>query len=76
VRQPGARRWVRTPLLPALDDARFDRGAGGTVRNGELVCGRHGATFGTDTGYCDFGPGEDADLSTGSPGGRIDFTGS
>jgi nitrite reductase/ring-hydroxylating ferredoxin subunit len=89
-------------------DVRFDKGSGGMVRNGELVCQKHGATFETDTGYCDFGPcegayldrvavavhdgdvyltdedyefdslgpSEDADLSTGSPGGRIDFTGS
>ena len=89
-------------------DVRFDKGSGGMVRNDELVCQKHGATFETDTGYCNFGPcegayldgvdvtvhdgdvyltdedlafdslgpSEDADLSTGSPGGRIDFTGS
>lgn len=89
-------------------DVRLDRGSGALVREGELVCQKHAATFETDTGYCTFGPCEgaaldgvdvavhdgevyltdeayefaglgpdpDRDLSTGSPGGRIDFTGS
>jgi len=29
-----------------------------------------------DYGFDSLGPSEDTDLSTGSPGGRIDFTGS
>jgi nitrite reductase/ring-hydroxylating ferredoxin subunit len=89
-------------------DVRLDKGSGAMVRDGELVCQKHAATFEVDTGYCDFGPCEgsyldaidvtvhdgdvyltdeafefvglgpdpDRDLSTGSPGGRIDFTGS
>jgi nitrite reductase/ring-hydroxylating ferredoxin subunit len=102
----GAAAWEN--VCQHWTDVRFDKGSGGMVRNGELVCQKHGATFETDTGYCNFGPcegayldavevtvhdgdvyltdeeyefdslgpAEDADLSTGSPGGRIDFTGS
>ncbi|MFB6135967.1 MAG: Rieske (2Fe-2S) protein [Halobacteriaceae archaeon] len=43
-------------------DVRLDRGGGATVRAGELVCGKHGATFEPDTGHCDFGPCEGAYL--------------
>lgn len=39
-------------------DARLDRGSGAPIRNGELVCRKHGATFEKDTGYCNFGPCE------------------
>lgn len=44
-------------------DVRFDRGSGGSVRRGELVCGKHGATFDCESGYCDFGPCEGAYLT-------------
>lgn len=44
-------------------DVSFDHGDGATVRDGELVCGKHGATFECDTGYCDFGPCEGAYLT-------------
>ena len=37
-------------------DVRLDRGDGALVRNGEVVCQRHGATFQLDSGACDFGP--------------------
>jgi hypothetical protein len=43
---------------------RLDKGSGAYVRNGELVCQKHGATFQRDTGYCDFGPCEGSILST------------
>jgi nitrite reductase/ring-hydroxylating ferredoxin subunit len=43
-------------------DVRLDKGSGAMVRNGELVCQKHGATFQTDSGYCDFGPCEGAVL--------------
>ncbi|MGM0606105.1 MAG: Rieske (2Fe-2S) protein [Halobacteriota archaeon] len=44
-------------------DVRLDKGDGGYVRNGELVCQKHGATFQRDTGVCDFGPCEGATLN-------------
>ncbi|WP_280536694.1 Rieske 2Fe-2S domain-containing protein [Halopenitus sp. POP-27] len=39
-------------------DVRIDRGNGATVRNGEIVCEKHGAYFASDTGVCSFGPCE------------------
>ncbi|MFC6724366.1 Rieske (2Fe-2S) protein [Halobium palmae] len=39
-------------------DVRLDKGSGATVRDGEIVCQKHGATFERDSGYCDFGPCE------------------
>ncbi|WP_129114902.1 Rieske (2Fe-2S) protein [Halegenticoccus tardaugens] len=45
-------------------DVRLDKGSGALVRNGEIVCQKHGATFEQDTGYCDFGPCEGATLDT------------
>ncbi|KTG09751.1 2Fe-2S ferredoxin [Haloprofundus marisrubri] len=43
-------------------DVRLDKGSGALVRNGDIVCQKHGATFGQETGYCDFGPCEGATL--------------
>lgn len=43
-------------------DVRLDKGSGALVRDGEIVCQKHGATFESDTGYCDFGPCEGATL--------------
>ncbi|RBI61892.1 Rieske (2Fe-2S) protein [halophilic archaeon] len=43
-------------------DVRLDKGDGATMRNGELVCGKHGALFEADTGRCTYGPCEDAVL--------------
>jgi nitrite reductase/ring-hydroxylating ferredoxin subunit len=89
-------------------DVRLDKGSGARVRDGELWCNKHAATFRLGDGVCTHGPCEgavldevdvtvhdggvyltddryefeatgpdgDRDLSTGSPGGRIDFTGS
>lgn len=45
-------------------DVRLDRGEGALVRNGEVVCQRHGATFQLDSGYCDFGPCEGSVLES------------
>jgi nitrite reductase/ring-hydroxylating ferredoxin subunit len=45
---------------PHWTDVRFDSGSGAEVRNGELVCTKHGATFERDTGYCTHGPCEGA----------------
>lgn len=45
---------------PHWTDVRFDKGSGATVRNDELVCTKHGATFEKDTGTCTYGPCEGA----------------
>lgn len=37
-------------------DTRLDRGDGALIRDGDLVCRRHGATFERDTGECVWGP--------------------
>jgi len=39
-------------------DVRLDKGSGALVRNGEIVCQKHAATFETGSGYCNFGPCE------------------
>jgi nitrite reductase/ring-hydroxylating ferredoxin subunit len=38
-------------------DQRLDRGvgSGAAMRDGEIVCPRHGSTFDAETGYCDNG---------------------
>jgi nitrite reductase/ring-hydroxylating ferredoxin subunit len=43
-------------------DVRLDTGDGALVRDDELVCQRHGATFARDSGVCTFGPCEGAVL--------------
>lgn len=43
-------------------DVRLDKGKGATVRDGELVCGKHGALFEAVSGVCTYGPCEDAVL--------------
>ncbi len=43
-------------------DVRLDKGDGASMRDGELVCGKHGALFEADTGLCTYGPCEDAVL--------------
>jgi len=48
---------------PHWRDVRLDKGSGARLRNDELVCEKHGATFETDSGYCNFGPCEGATLS-------------
>ena len=44
-------------------DVRLDKGDGATKRDGELVCGKHGALFEDDSGRCTYGPCEGAVLS-------------
>jgi nitrite reductase/ring-hydroxylating ferredoxin subunit len=39
-------------------DVRLDKGSGALVRNDEIVCQKHAATFETASGYCNFGPCE------------------
>ncbi|WP_246308129.1 Rieske (2Fe-2S) protein [Halorarum salinum] len=51
-------------VCPHWTDVPLDRGEGALVRNGEVVCQKHGATFQLDTGYCDFGPCQGSTLGT------------
>lgn len=44
-------------------DVRLDSGDGAAVRNGEVVCEKHGATFRGSDGCCTFGPCEGATLN-------------
>lgn len=37
-------------------DVRLDTGAGAPMRDGEIVCDNHGATFEADSGRCTHGP--------------------
>jgi len=48
---------------PHWRDIRLDKGSGATMREGEIVCEKHGATFESDSGFCTFGPCEGATLS-------------
>ncbi len=43
-------------------NVRLDTGSGAAVRDDELVCERHGATFERESGVCTFGPCEGAVL--------------
>jgi nitrite reductase/ring-hydroxylating ferredoxin subunit len=45
-------------------DVRLDKGEGALVRNDEIVCQKHAATFESDSGYCNFGPCEGAVLDS------------
>ncbi|MFB6307819.1 MAG: Rieske (2Fe-2S) protein [Haloarculaceae archaeon] len=47
---------------PHWTDVRLDSGDGATVRDDELVCEKHGATFERATGDCTYGPCEGATL--------------
>lgn len=47
---------------PHWTDVRLDSGSGATVRDGEVVCERHGATFEKATGDCTHGPCEGATI--------------
>lgn len=50
--EPGIRAWVNTCTH---ESQRFDRGSGAPMRNGEIVCPRHGSTFDACSGACDNG---------------------
>lgn len=43
-------------------DVNLDKSDGAMIRDGEIVCGRHGATFEKTDGGCTFGPCEGAVL--------------
>ena len=53
-----------TNYCPHWRDVRLDKGSSALVRNGEIVCQKHGATFEKSSGHCDFGPCEGAVLDT------------
>ena len=36
-------------------DQRLDRGSGAAMRDGRLICPKHGSMFDAETGYCDNG---------------------
>ena len=36
-------------------DQRLDRGSGAAMRDGQLICPKHGSMFDAETGYCDNG---------------------
>jgi nitrite reductase/ring-hydroxylating ferredoxin subunit len=57
---PHVRAWLN--YCQHWTDVRLDGGSGATRRDGDIVCGRHGATFEADSGHCDFGPCEGAYL--------------
>jgi len=48
---------------PHWTDIRLDKGSGAEVRDDELVCTKHGATFERETGYCTYGPCEGATMA-------------
>jgi len=48
---------------PHWTDVRLDSGSGATVRDGEVVCTKHGATFEKATGDCTYGPCEGASIA-------------
>lgn len=41
---------------------RLDRGFGAAIREGEIVCPKHGSTFDTCSGYCDNGEAAETTL--------------
>jgi nitrite reductase/ring-hydroxylating ferredoxin subunit len=45
------------------EDQRFDRGRGVAMRDGELICPRHGSMFDACEGTCDNGPAAGTTLS-------------
>ena len=53
-----------TNYCPHWQDVRLDKGSSALVRNGEIVCQKHGAMFEKDGGYCNFGPCDGAVLDT------------
>jgi len=61
-------------------DVNLDKGDGAMIRDGEIVCSRHGATFEKTDGECTFGPCEGAVLDeleiwTTADGGFLDDDG-
>ncbi|MFC7080264.1 Rieske (2Fe-2S) protein [Halorussus caseinilyticus] len=57
--ESGVEAWVNRCTHEAQ---RFDRGFGAPVRNGQLVCPKHGSLFDTCSGHCDNGEAADTTL--------------
>lgn len=57
--EDGVRAWVNRCMH---QPQRLDRGFGAAVRDGQVVCPRHGSAFDTCSGYCDNGEAEGTTL--------------
>ncbi|SDR36345.1 Rieske (2Fe-2S) protein [Natronobacterium texcoconense] len=55
----GVEAWINRCTHEAQQ---FDTGRGAPIRNGQLVCPRHGSMFDTCSGECDNGPAADTTL--------------
>ena len=51
-REPGVEAWINNCTH---EDQRFDRGSGAPMRDGEIICPRHGSMFDACSGACDNG---------------------
>lgn len=51
--EPGVRGWIND--CPH-ENQRFDRGSGAPIRDGEIICPKHGSLFDTCSGECGNGP--------------------
>ncbi|SFR70155.1 Rieske (2Fe-2S) protein [Halogeometricum limi] len=49
---PGVEAWVNNCTH---ENQRFDRGSGAAMRNGEIICPKHGSMFDACSGACDNG---------------------
>ena len=61
VKEPTVRAWRNA--CQHETDQRLDRGFGAAVRDGEVVCPKHGSMFDSCTGYCDNGKAAESYLS-------------
>ncbi|SDX64863.1 Rieske (2Fe-2S) protein [Halobellus clavatus] len=59
--EPGIQAW---PNTCTHQQQAFDRGDGAAIRDGQLVCPRHGSLFDACAGTCDNGPAAGTELST------------
>ncbi|ELK55207.1 Rieske 2Fe-2S domain-containing protein [Haloferax volcanii] len=50
--EPGIEAW---PNTCTHENQRFDRGTGAAVRDGEIICPKHGSMFDTCSGACENG---------------------
>ncbi|WP_226021801.1 Rieske (2Fe-2S) protein [Halomicrobium salinisoli] len=57
--EDGVAAWINRCTHEAQ---RFDTGRGAPIRDGQLICPRHGSLFDSCTGYCDNGEAADTTL--------------
>jgi nitrite reductase/ring-hydroxylating ferredoxin subunit len=57
--EPGVEAWLNT--CPH-EDQRFDTGRGAAIRDGELICPKHGSLFDACAGDCENGPAAGSSL--------------